>query len=158
MSTIVEVENEHKEASEGEPGHVEVSGMDTSGVDNREEDEDNIVIPHTHPLFGSYEGSFMIPNHKGAEEEIYESFFFYALHHDCVGSIPVTTTISGSASSVVSPPDGAADTPNVPVTNGEEEGEKEKSLFISSTEEGGRSGALSSLPPVPRVSTSWGLQ
>jgi hypothetical protein len=39
-----------------------------------------VSLPTSCGVFGAYQGSFKIPNHKGVEEEISESFFFYSLH------------------------------------------------------------------------------
>lgn len=73
-----------------------------------------VELPTSCRVFGAYQGSFKIPNHKGIEEEISESFFFYSFHSNATTALGSVAEDGEEASNVLSMEGPFSDLPPAP--------------------------------------------
>ena len=125
------------------------SGGSGVGLVDGEEKEEKISLPpapFSRPLFGAFEGSFKIPNRKGVEEDIFESFFFYSLHKDVsvqshrhLGLTPSSRSDTPQSNTDEAATNQAVDIPSTPIEGAAASLPSADPIF-------------SNLPPAPKVS------
>mmetsp|Transcript_14674 Transcript_14674/g.22141 ORF Transcript_14674/g.22141 Transcript_14674/m.22141 type:complete len:748 (+) Transcript_14674:55-2298(+) len=83
------------------------SNVSDSSAHAEDDSSTPVEIPPRHPLFGLWEGSFMVGDQKGVEEEVHESFILYAFHSD-------SPQLEGALDSGIDPSSALANLPPCP--------------------------------------------